>query len=237
MNDDEVYNIIHNLKYNIINKDMGEKYDLIIKFINMFSPIKMESLRNFKKIDICELKNEKIKTALDKYKYKLEGELSIEIDDDNIDIIKIMVDCLDSIDYSIIKHEYDDKIFVTIINTPRKKSSNIRPKTPDEIKKIQNNMLEIYKAKKNIFLKFINSVLKTKFKFIHKIKFSADNIIQKDFETIFFEYKDSLEETLCVKFNEETKINKIFEKCVFSFGYMLKKEKLNNDTVITFIEQ
>jgi hypothetical protein len=241
MDDDEAYNIIHNMKYNIVNKNIEEKYDLIIKFINVFSPEKIESLRKFKKVDICSLKIEKIKEALDKYKYKLEGELSIEIDDENIDIAKIIVDCLDSIDYSIIRSEYDDKIYVTIVDVPRKKNNNIRPKTPDEFKKIQNDISEIYKAKKKIFLKFLNSVLKTKFKSVNKVKFNVKDIVQKQFETTLFEYQDSLETILCVKFNidinNEIKINKILEKCLFSFGYMIKKEKLNEDITITFIEQ
>lgn len=236
MNDDEIYETLHNIKYDIINKDIEEKYDLILNFVNIFSPIKLTTLKKFSKINIKEIKIENVKNALEKYKYKLEGELSIEINDDNIDLAKILSDCLDSIDYSIIKKEYDDEIFISIIDKPRKKS-NIRPKTPEEIKNIQNKISEIYKEKKKIFLKFINSLLNTKYRTLKKVEFEIKSIDKEKFNQNFIEHKEELEKTLCIKFGSDNNIIEILEKCLFSFGYMIKKIKEDKNTFISFVEQ
>ena len=107
-------------------KKIKPKYDLILDFINKSFNLEIKSLTYLKKYNLAKLDMDNFEKILYDYKYKLEGELSIDIDDIHIDVVKILSDCLSSIDYSIHSHREKNektgkiKIFITIINEPKK---------------------------------------------------------------------------------------------------------------------
>lgn len=232
----QLHTILREIKDNIINEFYEKKYNLILNFITLFFPKKIKDIKEIKRFDIEEFNYNKIKNAFEEYKYKLEGELEINFDDmeinKNVDIIKILNLCLDTINYSVTKKEYDDKLYITIIDKPRKKNEYIRPSTPDEIKEMRKKLLKIKREKEKTFIKFLNNFSCEKTKTLEKIKINK-NILQEDkFKKYFEENKDILQEKLCVHFEEKMSIIKILEICCFSLNYMIKKE----NTYITFIE-
>lgn len=238
MDDNKVYEILHDIKYNVINKNIEEKYNLILNFVNMFSPQKLTSLIKFHHVNVNDIKNEDVEKALEKYKYKLEGILSIDIDDINIDLTQILSDCLDTIDYSTRKSidENNECIYISILDKPRKKNYS-RPKTPEEIKNMQKKICDIYKEKKKIVLKFVNCFTNNKFRSLKKVEFELNSIDKIEFKKIFTEHKKTLEESLFIKFDDNYNIISIMEKILFSIGYMIKKTREEDNIFISFVEQ
>jgi hypothetical protein len=123
----------------LIMKDIKEitfqkikpKYDLILDFINKSFNLNLKSLRDFKKYDYDDFNIDLFEDVLYDYKYKLEGELGIEINDLKINVNKILSDCLESINYSLIVKKVENnknkdkdkdkdkdkkKIYLTIID-------------------------------------------------------------------------------------------------------------------------
>ncbi len=94
------YVFMKELKEYSLNK-IKPKYNLILEFINKSCDLKLKFLKDFKKINLKNINIDYFETILYDYKYKLEGELCIDIDDIHIDIIKILSDCLSAINYSI----------------------------------------------------------------------------------------------------------------------------------------
>jgi hypothetical protein len=93
-----------------------QKYKLILEFINKLSDKKFKSLTEFKNYNIDEIDMDQFEDVLEEYRYKLEGELLIDINNITIDITKILSDCLDSIGYSIYsKKKINEKTKETII--------------------------------------------------------------------------------------------------------------------------
>jgi hypothetical protein len=130
-----LYVHMHNLQeYYAQSKE--PKYNLILEFINKFYGSKFTSLKEFKDVDVDKIDKKKFKDLLevDDYKYKLEGELSIEIDEIDLDIVKILSDCMKSIDYTLLKKKVEfekkdkktgekktvRKIYITVLSIPKK---------------------------------------------------------------------------------------------------------------------
>jgi hypothetical protein len=123
--DKPLYVFMKELKEHTLKK-IKPKYDLILEFINKSFNLELKSLTHLKKYKLAKLDMDNFEKILYDYKYKLEGELSIDIDDIHVDVIKILSDCLSSINYSIHSHREKSektgkiKIFITIINEPKK---------------------------------------------------------------------------------------------------------------------
>lgn len=116
--DRPLYELMHEKKQRELDLKKS-KYDLILEFVNKIIDSEIKSLKDFKKIDINKIDMNQFEKIIEEYRYKLEGELEIDIDNINIDIVKILSDCLESIDYSLIKHKIKDnenKILLSIID-------------------------------------------------------------------------------------------------------------------------
>jgi hypothetical protein len=123
-----LYKLMHEEKQNELKLKIP-KYNLILEFINKITGSKNDSLKDFKKYNLENIKEDNFEEILEEYRYKLEGELEIDIDNININIVKILSDCLESIDYSIIKHKTknnDNKeiILLTILDESKEEIQN-----------------------------------------------------------------------------------------------------------------
>ena len=119
--DKPVYILMHELREKILVLSQN-KYNLIIEFVNESCDLNLKSLTCFKKINLNKINMDLFEDTLNKYKYKLEGEFEIDIDDIHIDIKKILSDCLNSIDYMIVSHAETttENTLLTILDKPRK---------------------------------------------------------------------------------------------------------------------
>jgi hypothetical protein len=121
--DKPVYVLMHELKEKKLELEKP-KYNLILEFINKAFELELKSLIDMKKYKLSKINMDHFETILDDYRFKLEGELQIEINDMKIDIVKILSDCLKSIDYSLYLHkeknEEKEKIYLTIMDKLKK---------------------------------------------------------------------------------------------------------------------
>ena len=100
-----LYIFLKELKAYVI-KQNEPKYDLILEFINKAVNLKLNSLLDFKYIDVEKINAKKFRKVLAEYKDKLEEELSIklELDDDDeeeVNIVNIISACVKSINYTV----------------------------------------------------------------------------------------------------------------------------------------
>lgn len=97
------------------------KYKLLLTFINNICETKFKSLLEMKKFNIENIKKENVLKNLDKYKYILEGELNITINEEeyininNDNIIKLLYKCLKSMNYKLFSYNFNNQTFLTII--------------------------------------------------------------------------------------------------------------------------
>lgn len=119
--DKPVYELVHQLKEKQIELEKS-KYVLILNFLNKVCDLEMKTLVEFKKYNLEKIDMDQFEEVLEEYRFKLEGELYIDIDDIHINIVKILSDCLKSIDYSIISQKVmsektgKEKVLLTILN-------------------------------------------------------------------------------------------------------------------------
>jgi hypothetical protein len=161
--DKPLYVFMNELKEHTLAK-IKPKYDLILEFINKSFNLQIKSLKYFKKYNFSKLDMDNFEKILYEYKYKLEGELNIEIDDLHINVIKILSDCLDSINYSIHSHKEkteEKNLFLTIIDEPKKNQSENKNIIPQKVKEFEKENNKIKKNKKKQILKFVNEFLET----------------------------------------------------------------------------
>jgi hypothetical protein len=126
--EEPLYKLMHEEKQKELKLKIP-KYNLILEFINKITELENKSLKDFKKFNLNNIKEEYFEEILAEYRYKLEGELEIDIDNINIDIVKILSDCLGSIDYSIIKQKTKDNnnkenLLLTIIDESKEEILN-----------------------------------------------------------------------------------------------------------------
>lgn len=97
-------------------KLIAPKYNLILEFINKIIPSSIKNLKDFQ-IDLDKINKQKLKEILNTdYKYILEGELQITINEIKLNIIEILSSILNSINYSLHKTIINNKTFLTITN-------------------------------------------------------------------------------------------------------------------------
>ena len=92
------------------------KYNLILEFINHCFNLNLTRLTALKTFCISDISEDNIELSLKTYKYKLESELYINIDDLRINIRTILKDCLKSIRYNLVGFLKDEKQYVSIRN-------------------------------------------------------------------------------------------------------------------------
>ena len=239
--DKPLYEFMHDIKDHILSVNKI-KYGLILNFINEFTNLKLKSLKFFKNIDLDKINMEKFEEVLSDYKYKLEGELEIEIDDIHINFIKILSDCLNSINYSIhsyqIKNEKVNKVktFLTILDEPKKIASTEFAPSYKEIKGISKEYHKIKKDNKKLVLKFINEITKQKLRSLKKFNFELKEIDKENFDTVLSKYKDQFEKEFEIKINHKYTIIEILEACAKSIGHILKKDTKDSTVFVSFME-
>lgn len=236
--DKPLYVFLKELKEHSFQK-MKPKYDLILEFLNRSFNLEMKSLIHFKKYDFAKLDIDNFEKILDEYKYKLEGELQIDIDDFHIDVVKILSDCLNSIDYSIHTHKEKNekngeiKIFLTIINEP-KKIINTENKTSisKEVKKYKKENNKIKRNKKKCILDFINAFLgsENKIKSLTKFKDINISIIEEDIQKyIITKHQDILKNNFDIDIDDDDDIESVLNKCLKNINYQIIKTKTKNE--------
>lgn len=95
------YELIHRLKQ-YKHEIENSRYDLILNFINDVCGLKLKSLMEINKYNYDNICKTRFKNVLDEYKDKFKDELNIDIDEKRISIIKIISNCLKSIDYILL---------------------------------------------------------------------------------------------------------------------------------------
>lgn len=237
-----LYVFLKELKEHTLIK-IKPKYDLILEFINKSFKLEIKTLIHFTKYNLSNLDMDNFEKVLEDYKYKLEGELSIDIDDIHIDVVKILSDCLSSINYSVHSHrEKTDKkkIFLTIIDEPKKETnSENKIITPREIKKYEKENNKIKKDKKKQILNFINDFLDKDAKISSLSKFNNINILDISEEkqnNVIIKHKEILETNFDIEIELDDSIESILKKCIKNIGYELKKNKTKNQILLSIKE-
>jgi hypothetical protein len=100
-----LYIFLKELKAYVI-KQTEPKYDLILEFINKAVNLKLNSLLDFKYIDVEKINAKVFRKVLNEYKDKLEEELNIELqldddDEEEVNIVNIISTCVKSINYTV----------------------------------------------------------------------------------------------------------------------------------------
>jgi hypothetical protein len=241
--DKPLYVFMKELKEHTLKK-IKPKYDLILEFINKSCNLELKFLKDFKKYNLSKINIDNFEKILDDYKYKLEGELSIDIDDLHMDIVKILSDCLSSIDYSIHSHREKNektgkiKIFLTIIDEPKKENHpENKPIIPKEVKDFEKENNKIKREKRKHVLKFVNDLFDTKLKSLKNFSnINISNIDEEKQDDIISKHKENLESEFDIEIDDDDNIESILKKCIKTIGYELKKTKVKDEkTKKTFV--
>jgi hypothetical protein len=235
----ESYENLREMRSSIL-KLKQKKYLLILEFINDFSEIKYDSLLEFKNININKINISKFESSLEKYRYKLEGELEIDLEKKEgiCDILKL---CTEKIYYSLhiykLKNEKYNKItqIISIRDVIKKKCTPQKKITSDLLINFKKETTKKKKEDQKLVLEFINDATNLKLSSINKFNnINIDKINQDEFEKSVNKYKNTLEETLGFDIENTIDICEILENCFKSLGlkYIKKNKKMNNNIEI-----
>jgi len=102
-----LYELQHNIKNDYRKKFLKPRYDLLLEFINKFHNVEISKLTDFTNVDLDKINKKNFKDILESgYRDQLENLFKINIDIMDINIIKILNDCTNIIEYKMITKEY-----------------------------------------------------------------------------------------------------------------------------------
>lgn len=229
------YERLHDLREDLL-KLKKPKYDLILEFINDFMNIKFESLLHFKNINL-DRNNHKFEISLENYRDKLEGNLQIDLSDNN-NISNVLSICLETIDYSIHSHK---------ITNSKTQGTRTLSRIYDEIKKDYTGNItaskflkdlqkeankkksDEKKEKKKLVLSFVCDATNLNLSSLSKFKnIDCESIDEDNFENVVNKYKNELEEKLGIEIENTIDVCGILGDCIKCVGFFFKKEKIKN---------